>query len=158
LLPSRSLSVRLTKPAPDVLAFLDGVIHKQRALHASWPSDRPRLDGSVAPHRILLRLGTRHRGVTFVGSVVDGQTIRGTFVAPLRERLFFNIWLSLLGSLLLLGIAASVVSHGSTHELVRLVAVAMAILILGFFATRLSWLGRASHVSWIADLLRRAAC
>jgi hypothetical protein len=159
LLPSRSLSVRLTKPAPDVLAFLEGVIHKHQALHTRWPSERARLDGSIAPDRILLRLGTRQRGVTFVGSVEDdGRSIRGVFVVPFYERLFFNIWLLLLGSIVILGVAVSVLSHGSALELKRLIAVALAVLILGFFATRISWLGRASHVSWIAELLRRAAC
>jgi hypothetical protein len=159
LLPSRSLTVRLAKPAPDVLAFLDGVIHKQRAHHASWPSDRARLNGSVAPDRILLRFGTGHQGVTFVGSVTDGgRAIRGNFVVPFRERLFFNVWCTLLGSLLVLGVAVSLLSHRSAHDLTRLLAVALAIMILGFFATRLSWLGRSSHVSWITDLLRRAAC
>jgi hypothetical protein len=159
LLPSRSLSVPLNKPAPEVLAFLEGVIQRQRALQVAWPSERARLNGSVTPDRILLRFGTRNQEVTFVGSVEDGgNTIRGNFVVSFRERLFFNIWCSLLGALLLLGVAVSLLSHRSAHEVTRLLAVGLAILILGFFATRLSWLGRSSHVSWIADLLRRAAC
>jgi hypothetical protein len=158
LLPSHSLAVPLRKPPSAVLAYLEDVLHEQPPAAVGWPSERARLTGSVTPGRIVLRLGTRHRWVVFVGQLVDdGRTIRGVFKVSLPERLLIAFWYALLGTIAVLGVATSLSVQGSTRELSRFLAVGLAILILGFFATRLSWLGRRSHVSWIADLIRRAA-
>jgi len=158
LLPSHSIEVSLTKPASDALAYLEGVLNEQPSVAAKWPSDRARLTGSVAPGRIVLRLGTRHRWVVFVGRLAgDGRTISGVCKVSLPERLFFAVWYLLFSAIAILGFAVLFSGQGPAHDLKRFLAIAVAMLILGFFATRLSWLGRRAHVSWLADLVRRAA-
>jgi hypothetical protein len=124
----------------------------------AWPSERARLTGSVALDRIVLRVGTRHRWVIFEGQLVDeGRAIHGVCKLSQPERVFFVVWYALLGALVIVGIAGSLWGMHSIHLLSRFLAVAVALLILGFFATRLSWLGRRNHVAWIEDLIRRAA-
>jgi len=158
LLPSRSIQIPLTKPASDALAYLEGVLREQPSVPAKWPSERARLTGSIAPGRIVLRLGTRHRWVVFVGQLVDGgRAISGVCKVSLPERLFFAVWYALFSAMAVLGVAVLFSAQGPAHDLKRFLAIAVAMLILGFFATRLSWLGRREHVAWIANLIRRAA-
>jgi hypothetical protein len=157
LLPSRSAIFPLKKPAAAALAYLEAMLRRQPQAATGWPSKETRLRGSITPERIVLRLGTRHRWVVFVGQVADdGRTIHGIFKVSLPERLLFGCWCALLGTVVTLGIVAGLAAQGSTRESSRFLAVALAMLPLGFFATRLSWLGRRAHVSWLANLIRRA--
>ena len=115
-------------------------------------SERARLTGSVASGRIVLRLGTRHRWVVFVGRLVDeGRAISGVCKVSLPERLLLCRLVCALqchgGS----GRCGSLSAQGPTNDLKPFLAIAVAMLILGFFATRLSWLGRRGHVAWIAN-------
>ena len=87
----------------------------------------------------------------------DERTIRGVCTVSLPERIFFALWYALLAGVTIVGFATVSSLHSPSGDVTRFVAVLVAMVILGFFATRLSWLGRSAHVAWLAALVRRAA-
>ena len=158
LFPSQPLAVPLRSSPSAALTYLETVLDEQPSFQDSWLTERNRLTGTVTSQRILLRLGDRHRWVVFVGRFGDnGQSIQGVFKLSLPERFLFSVWYVLLAAIAISGVVTSLQINGLTVEVCRLFAIALAMLLLGFFATRISWMSRKSHVSWIAGLIRRAA-